>query len=108
MKILVTGGAGFMGSWLVDELIKRGHEVINVDDLSGGYMRNVNKKCKFIKMDLRNTKRVLKITKGVDIIFHLAAYAAEGQSVFSPKRIQLNEDTNFGSHLRRVWTATRD
>lgn len=89
MKILVTGGAGFMGSWLVDELIKRGHDVINVDDLSGGYLRNVNPKCKFIKMDVRNKKKVEKVVKGVDIIFHLAAYAAEGQSVFSP--IEIND-----------------
>ncbi|MCX8178482.1 MAG: NAD-dependent epimerase/dehydratase family protein [Candidatus Aenigmarchaeota archaeon] len=89
MKILVTGGAGFMGSWLVDELLKRGHDVTSVDDLSGGFMRNVNPKCKFIKMDVRNKKGVDKIVKGVDVIFHLAAYAAEGQSVFSP--IEIND-----------------
>ena len=88
-NILVTGGAGFMGSWLVDELIDRGENVINVDNLSGGYLRNVNKKCTFIKGDLRDTKLVNKITKNIDIIYHLAAYAAEGQSVFSP--IEINE-----------------
>jgi UDP-glucose 4-epimerase len=83
-KILVTGGAGFMGSWLVDELLERGHEVINVDNLSGGYLRNVNKDCRFVKGDLRNYGLVKRLTKGVDTIFHLAAYAAEGQSIFSP------------------------
>lgn len=83
-KILVTGGAGFMGSWLVDELIKRGHEVVSVDNLLGGYLRNVNKDCKFIKVDLRNRQKVEEITKEINIIFHLAAYAAEGQSIFSP------------------------
>lgn len=88
-RILVTGGAGFMGSWLVDELLKRRHEVISVDDLSGGFTANVNKNCKFIKMDLRNSKKVNKIVKDVDIIYHLAAYAAEGQSIFSP--IQIND-----------------
>lgn len=88
-KVLVTGGAGFMGSWLVDELIKRGHEVISVDNLSGGYLANVNKDSRFIEMDLRNTKKVDDIAKGVDVIYHLAAYAAEGQSVFSP--IQIND-----------------
>ena len=82
--ILVSGGAGFMGSWLVDELIKRGHNVISVDNLLGGYMNNVNKDCKFIKVDLRDRNKVQEIVKGVDIIFHLAAYAAEGQSIFSP------------------------
>lgn len=88
-NILVTGGAGFMGSWLVDYLIELGHNVVNVDDLSGGYLRNVSKKCKFVKGDLRNTKTVEKVTKNIDIIYHLAAYAAEGQSVFSP--IKINE-----------------
>lgn len=89
VKCLVTGGAGFMGSWLVDELLKRGHEVISVDNLSGGYMRNVNKECKFVKMDLRDKDKVFSVTRGVDIIYHLAAYAAEGQSVFSP--IEIND-----------------
>ncbi len=54
MKILVTGAAGFMGSHLVDMLIAMGHKVYSVDDLSGGYMRNVNKKSHFTKLDLRN------------------------------------------------------
>lgn len=89
MKILVTGGAGFMGSWLVDGLLTQGHKVVSVDNLSGGFTRNVNKKCKFVKMDLRDTKKVSKITKDIDIIFHLAAYAAEGQSIFSP--IEIND-----------------
>jgi UDP-glucose 4-epimerase len=88
-KILVTGGAGFMGSWLVDELLERGHDVTSVDDLSGGYLRNVNKDCKFVRGDVRNTKLVNRLAKGKDVIFHLAAYAAEGQSVFSP--ISINE-----------------
>lgn len=86
MKILVTGGAGFMGSWLVDELIKRGHRVVNVDNLSGGYLENVNPKCKFIKLDVRDFKRLDKIIarEKIEVIFHLAAYASVGQSVFSP------------------------
>ncbi len=78
-----------MGSWLVDELLGRGHSVISVDDLSGGYMRNVNKDCTFIKGDLRDTALVNRVVSDVDIIYHLAAYAAEGQSVFSP--IEIND-----------------
>lgn len=83
-NMLVTGGAGFMGSWLVDELISRGHNVSSVDDMSGGYMRNVSKDCSFTRGDLRDRALVNRLVKGVDIIYHLAAYAAEGQSVFSP------------------------
>jgi len=86
-KCLVTGGAGFMGSWLVDYLLKAGHEVTSVDNLSGGYMRNVNENCKFVEMDLRDRKKVDEIVKGQNVIYHLAAYAAEGQSVFSPMEI---------------------
>src|SRR5947208_5642211 len=89
MKILVTGGAGFIGSWLVSELINRGHEVVAVDNLLGGYKQNVNAKAKFFKADLRKSKPLDKIMKGIDVIFHLAAYAAEGQSVFSP--ISIND-----------------
>lgn len=89
MKILVTGGAGFMGSWLVDELISREHEVISVDNLRGGSRKNVNPTCRFVKMDLRNRRKVEKVCEGIDVIFHLASYAAEGQSFFSP--IQIND-----------------
>src|SRR4029077_13728238 len=88
-KVLVTGGAGFMGSWLVDNLIDSGHEVISADNLLGGKKENVNPDCKFVKADLIKRQEVKPLVKDVDIIFHLAAYAAEGQSIFSP--ISINE-----------------
>lgn len=107
-KILVTGGAGFMGSWLVDELLKRGHSVVSVDDLSGGSLSNVNKNCKFIKMDLRDTEKVEKIVKEerIEIIYHLAAYAAEGQSIFSP--IQINDINIKAMNNLLVATVNKD
>jgi UDP-glucose 4-epimerase len=86
-KILVTGGAGFIGSWLVDELLRRGHEVVSVDNLLGGNVKNVHPDCEFVKADLRQRGESTRLTKGVDLIFHLAAYAAEGQSIFSPAAI---------------------
>ena len=76
-----------MGSWLVDELISRGHEVTSVDNLMGGYMRNVSKECLFVKMDVRDGAKVDGVVKGKDVVYHLAAYAAEGQSFFSPVAI---------------------
>jgi len=79
-----------MGSWLADELLRRKHEVIVVDNLLGGKEENVNPDCKFLKADLRDRRQVDSIVgSGVDTIFHLAAYAAEGQSIFSP--ISINE-----------------
>ncbi len=87
--VLVTGGAGFIGSWLVDELIRQGHQVTGADSLLGGSLRNVNPDCKFVKADLRYRKEVAPLVEDVDVIYHLAAYAAEGQSIFSP--IAINE-----------------
>jgi len=78
-----------MGSWLVDELLERGHEVVSVDNLLGGSMRNVNPECKFVRADLRNRAKVNDVVRGTNIVFHLAAYAAEGQSIFSP--VAINE-----------------
>ena len=83
-RVVVTGGAGFMGSWLVDQLLKMGHTVVSVDNLLGGNMVNVNKDCEFVRGDLRKFDLANRAVKRADVIFHLAAYAAEGQSFFSP------------------------
>ena len=55
-NVLVTGGAGFIGAHIVNELIDLGHKVIVLDDLSGGFKENVNKKATFIKGSIVNTK----------------------------------------------------
>jgi UDP-glucose 4-epimerase len=88
-RVLVTGGAGFIGSWLVDNLVDRGHEVVSADNLLGGKKENVNPDCEFVKADLVRRQEVKPLVKGVDLIYHLAAYAAEGQSIYSP--ISINE-----------------
>ena len=60
-KILVTGAAGFMGSHVVDYLLLLGFkEVYGLDDLSGGHLRNVDKDCKFTKLDLRDRAKIEK------------------------------------------------
>jgi UDP-glucose 4-epimerase len=81
---LVTGGAGFMGSHVADHLINMGHTVVVLDDLSGGFKRNINKKAIFVKGSITNTKLLGKLFSKYhfDYIFHLAAYAAEGLSHF--------------------------
>ncbi len=76
MKILVTGGAGFIGSHLVEELVKAGHTVKVLDNFSLGTEENlktVRKKIEVVKGDLRDAETVTKLTKGVDIVFNLAA-----------------------------------
>jgi UDP-glucose 4-epimerase len=84
---LVTGGAGFIGSHVAEHLLKMGHKVIVVDDLSGGFLENVPKDCVFIKGSIVDKKIIENIFKKypIDYVFHLAAYAAEGLSHFIRK-----------------------
>jgi len=72
-KILVTGGAGFIGSNLVDALIDKGHDVLIIDNLSTGKKENINKKADFIEEDLRNYDKIHPFFEGVDFVFHEAA-----------------------------------
>lgn len=82
--ILVTGGAGFIGSHVADELLVRGHRVVVVDDLSGGFRSNIPKKAKFVKGSITDQEFINKLfdKHAFDYVFHFAAYAAEGLSFF--------------------------
>jgi UDP-glucose 4-epimerase len=84
MKCLVTGGAGFIGSHIVDELITLNYEVFVLDNLSGGFIENVNEKAHFINGDICDYDLIREIFQKYkfDYVFHLAAYAAEGLSHF--------------------------
>lgn len=86
-NILVTGGAGFMGSHLASELIDRGHLVTVLDDLSGGFADNVDSRAQFIQGSITDEDLIKKIfsDEKFDYVFHLAAYAAEGLSHFIKK-----------------------
>ena len=83
-KILVTGGAGFIGSHVTEELVNRGHQVTVLDDLSGGFLDNVVDGATFIQGSINDVALVndLFAQTGFDYVFHLAAYAAEGLSHF--------------------------
>ena len=84
MKALVTGGAGFIGSNLVDSLIDGGHDVIVIDNLMSGKEEYINSKAKFYKLDVRNLNSIKPLFIGIDYVFHLAALARVQPSIEDP------------------------
>lgn len=97
MRVLITGVAGFLGSHLADYLIAAGHEVVGIDDLSTGVQSNVPRDVKFIPMDISahdrisiHMHRLQSACRGCDVVFHCAAAAYEGVSIFSPGFISRN------------------
>lgn len=81
---LVTGGAGFIGAHVTNELISKGHKVVVLDDLSGGFEDNVNPNAIFVKGSITDNTLIEKLFNEYpfDYVYHLAAYAAEGLSHF--------------------------
>lgn len=97
-KILVTGGVGFIGSFLVDKLIEKGYTVRIFDNLEaqvhqGKKPKYLNTKAEFIKGDVRNYSQLERAIQGVDAIFHLASAVGVGQSNYQIKKYM---DTNVG------------
>ena len=115
MRIFVTGGAGFLGSWLIQSLLEDGHEVTTVDNLVGGYQDNIKAALNGVGVsrytlrgeghwiaptagsrdvrfrsqtldiaDVANLDQITSLMSGCDIVYHTAALAYEGLSVFSP------------------------
>ena len=89
-KVLVTGAAGFLGSHLAEKLANMGDAVVGVDNMQGGYADNVSKNIEFYKIDCCDLQKMNEVMKGVEIVYHCAATAHEGLSVFSPYEIGKN------------------
>jgi UDP-glucose 4-epimerase len=90
---LVTGGAGFIGSHVADELLKLGHKIVVLDDLSGGYEDNVPKDAIFVQGSILDHELIDRLFEKYKFtyVYHLAAYAAEGLSHFI-KRFNYNNN----------------
>ncbi|MDP3879216.1 MAG: SDR family oxidoreductase [Dehalococcoidales bacterium] len=108
-KVIVTGGAGFIGSHLADELLRRGYYVTILDDLSTGKMENItlllkNENLEFIEGNITDLPRLRKLFQGVDYIFHMAAIASVPRSIDNP---ELSHEVNATGTLK-VLIAARD
>ena len=122
MKILVTGGAGFIGSFLVDELIKKGHAVRILDNLEpqvhhqGNIPPYLNKSAEFIKGDVRDKDTITKAIMDIDVVFHLAAMVGVGQSMYQINRYMdvntlgtatlLDSIVNSNNNIKKIVVAS--
>lgn len=84
MRALVTGGAGFIGSSLVDALVADGHEVAVLDDISTGFAENLRSEVPLFRGDVADEALMAEATAGVDVVFHQAAHRAVLRSVEHP------------------------
>ncbi len=89
-KIFITGIAGFLGSHIADRCIQLGYEVVGCDNLIGGYLDNIPDEAEFFQYDCKYLNSMKKIMQGVDTVYHCAATAYEGLSVFSPYLVTQN------------------
>jgi len=103
-KCLVTGGAGFVGSNLVDELIGQGHQVVVIDNLSTGKKEYINAGADFYNLDLKNLAAIAPLFNGVAYVFHQAALARVQPSIEDPAKYH---DNNVNATLN-VLIAARD
>ena len=103
MRTVVTGGAGFIGSNLVDELIARGDDVVVVDDLNTGFIENLNPAADFREGSIIDEDLVAAAVDGADRVVHLAAHGGVFRSVQSP----LTSDTANTHGTLAVLEATR-
>jgi UDP-glucose 4-epimerase len=103
-NILVTGGAGYIGSHIIEILIKKNKNVFIIDNLTTGYKKLINKKAKFFKLDILNTKKLKKIIEkyNIDSIIHLAANLIIGEGERKPKKYYKNNVKGTQSVLNSI------
>ena len=89
-RVFITGVAGFLGSNLARHLLEKGHSIVGCDNLVGGYEDNIPKGIEFHRVDCNDFAQMLALSRGVEVVFHTAATAYEGASVFSPHYVMQN------------------
>jgi UDP-glucose 4-epimerase len=89
-RIFISGVAGFLGSHLADAFLADGHAVVGIDNMLGGYEDNVPAACEFHQVDCNDFAGVREHMQGADVVYHCAASAYEGFSVFSPHLVTRN------------------
>lgn len=107
-NVLVTGGAGFIGSHIVEDLVKLGANVTNLDNFSSGNIKNLKKilpQINLIKNDIRLKEACLQASKNVEVIFHLAALSSVQKSIQNP---ELCYDININGTLNLLQAATKN
>ena len=86
MKVIVTGGAGFVGSNLCKKLISLGHSVISIDNYSTGFVSNHIEGVEYVSQDISDYDAMESLIQGSDVVFHLAALARIQPSFHHPKK----------------------
>jgi len=90
MRVLVTGGAGYIGSVVSEQLVNDGHEVVVYDNLSKGHRDAVVEGARFVEADLLDADRLRETLNGMDAVIHMAAFSLVGESVEKPSKYYHN------------------
>ncbi|MER3469593.1 MAG: epimerase, partial [Thermoflexus sp.] len=104
MRVLITGGAGFLGSALANRLVREGWTVLVLDDLSAGDPQRLDPRVVFARGDVRDVPRLWTLLQGVDVVYHLAARVSVPESILYPR---IYQDVNVGGTVALL-EAMRD